>query len=87
MISALLDCRVGMNRYRFGETIVRPQIHVNSFCRAAFTGASTAHPDGNPIGGTGRLTLKTMMDLLCYRIDPRQHACTCRFIGALPNAA
>jgi hypothetical protein len=35
----------------------------------------------------GRLTLKTMLDLLCCRIDPRQHACACRFIGALPNAA
>jgi hypothetical protein len=62
-------------------------MHVNSFCKTACTCASIAHPDGNSIGGPEKLTLKTMLDLLCCRIDPRQHACTCRFIGARPNAA
>jgi hypothetical protein len=74
------------NCQRHGETIVRPPIHVNSFCRAACTRASTGHPARKSIGGTGRLTLKTMLDLLCYRIDLRQHARACRFTGALSNA-
>jgi len=38
-----------MNRYHLGETIVRPQMHVNSFCKTACTCDSTAHPYGNSI--------------------------------------
>jgi hypothetical protein len=38
--------------------IVRPQMHVNSFCRAACTGASTSHPDGNSIEGMGKIDLE-----------------------------
>ena len=39
-------------------------MHVNSFCRAA----CPAHPMGTRSKAWGRLTLKTMLDLLCYRI-------------------